>query len=62
MKKNAFFLACSTVLICLMAYGDESQKKSNPIYSNCIYFGPEVFVFDLNTHVKSIKVDGLKVF
>jgi hypothetical protein len=57
-----FFLTCLTALISFTAYGDESQKKSNPIHSNYIYLGPEVFVFDLNTHVKNIKVDGVKVF
>ncbi len=63
MKKSSLFLAVvySLPLVCFSA---EENKTSSPkkIYGNHIYFGPEIFLFDLNTHVRNVKVHGLKIF
>jgi len=66
MKKLIAFLILSIFLTSRNSYGDEghlsclsSEETSCPHH---IYFGPELFLFDLNTHVKHIKVDGLKCF
>jgi hypothetical protein len=46
-------------------YGNESATgmisnfKKNP---NHIYFGPEIFAFDLNSHFKNVRVHGSKLF
>jgi hypothetical protein len=65
MKKPVFFLISFLSFIRFDAYGNEpsSQLKSiNEKRPHHVYLGPEVFLFDLNMHVKSIKVSDLKVF
>jgi hypothetical protein len=66
MKKKAAFLALSALLVSTEIYCDSNELKKNPseqiTYSNRIYLGPELFLFDLNTHVKSVKIDDARFF
>lgn len=65
MQRVIAFLIFSSFLISVNGYSDEKTSKPEVVdkrYGNHIYFGPEVFLFDLNTHVKYVKVHGLKVF
>lgn len=65
MKKLASILILILAMIRFEAYGNENTielsqiREKNPHH---IFLGPEAFLFDLNTHVKSVKVDGLKLF
>lgn len=61
MKKSLIFLASSTFLISFNCYGD-SGSTVNTQYPNHIYLGPEAFAFDLDTHIKDVKIDGTRYF
>ena len=43
-------------------YGSEEIPINHSNNPHCIYFAPEAFYFDLNTHVKEVKVNGKKMF
>jgi len=65
MKKLISILTFSTLLISINNYGNENSLQLKTTTERCphhIYIGPEIFLFDLNTHVKNIKIDGLKFF
>ena len=57
---SAFFSSVNS------GYGNENPssqlKLENEKWPHRLYLGPEIFLFDLNTHVKNIKIDGLKCF
>jgi hypothetical protein len=64
MKKNLASLIALIVFVST-AYGDESIAQGSPTNERCphhLYFGPEVFWFDLDTHIDKINVDGVKCF
>jgi len=44
-----------------VVYG-EDNKQPAPIRPHHIYFGPEAFAFNLNTHIKNINIYGLNLF
>lgn len=62
MKNNILILPLFTLFLSFSVYGDNSSTHKIPVHPNHIYLGPDVFVFDLDTHVKTIKVHGLKLF
>jgi hypothetical protein len=65
MKKNVGFFTGFLLFVGLWAYGNESSSPSESIdakYPHHFYLGPETFLFDVNTHVKNIKVEGSKFF
>jgi hypothetical protein len=53
--KKIFSVILGSCFIFSGGHGDEKR------YNN-FYFGPEAFVFNLNTHFKGVKVDGTKFF
>jgi hypothetical protein len=65
MKKISTILIIYTSVIWFNIYGNESTTsvfsnlKKNP---NHIYFGPEIFAFDLDTHFSDVRVHGTKFF
>jgi hypothetical protein len=66
MNKILPFIAILGSLTLSNAHGNETAHKSiNSIYSknaHHIYFGPVTFWFDINTHVKDVKIDDNKFF
>lgn len=51
----AFLINCSL-------YSENNLLASTHIKPNHVYFGPEIFILDLDTHVRNIKVSGVNVF
>jgi len=58
-KITIFMLALFAINANCFASSDSSINKKNP---NHFYVGPEVFAFDLHTHVKDVNIDGTRCF
>jgi|SRR5579862_3911046 len=64
MKKVLSAIITSSFAIS-MAYSNDVVQQKELISEKCphnIYFGPDAFVFDLNTHFKDVKVESTKFF
>ena len=65
MNKILLSFVVFTTIIAQYLYGEENEMdmvstfRKNPNY---IYFGPEVFCLDLNSHFNGVKVHGAKFF
>ncbi len=66
MKKSLITLILPAIVINLKCHGEmNSQKIDSSVskkYPNHIYLGPEAFAFNLHTHVKDVKIGGLRYF
>jgi hypothetical protein len=65
MKKAIILSILLLPLICVSSYGDEISQQPKTVNEKCphhVYFGPETFLFDLDTHVDKAKVYGLNFF
>lgn len=60
MKKLLFLLTLGAPTLKLL--GQDVLDKPTKQKSNYIYIGPETFVFNLNTHVKDVRIKGNPVF
>jgi hypothetical protein len=65
MKKKIAAIILSSSLFGFHLFGDELAANSFSILKkspNHIYFGPEIFALNLNTHFKNVRVHGTKFF
>lgn len=60
-KKTLAFFISSLFWTSLNCYGNLDSSVNNKC-PNHIYLGPEVFAFDLHTHIKDVKVNGVRYF
>jgi hypothetical protein len=61
MKKTLAFSVLASLIINANCFGD-TNSSINSKYPNHFYIGPEAFAFDLHTHVKDIKIHGVRGF
>lgn len=66
MKKKTISFLCFGALLGSVVHGDEQPKQQNlPVEEkepNHFYFGPEFLCYQLNIHVKDIRVHGARFF
>ncbi len=67
MKKNLFLKIICVCILFSKIYGSEYLSETSMYclsknHPHHVYLGPEGFLFDLNTHIQSVKVSGTKGF
>lgn len=61
MKKTLAISVLTSLIINVNCFGSTSSSI-NSKYPNHFYVGPEAFAFDLHTHVKDVKIQGVRGF
>jgi hypothetical protein len=61
MKSALTILLLAPFIVSANCFGG-SNSSVNSKYPNHFYIGPEAFAFDLHTHVKDIKIHGVRYF